>query len=57
MMSYLLIVRSKLMDITGVFNVSGDFAAALSAKVEVLIKDAVSRAEANGRKTVKARDL
>jgi histone H3/H4 len=56
-MSDLLIVRSKLKDITGGFNVSGDFAAALSAKVEVLIKDAVSRAEANGRKTVKARDL
>ena len=38
-------------------NMSGDFTKALSKKVEELIKNAVQRAKANGRKTVRPYDL
>ena len=38
-------------------NVSGDFADALSAKAECLIKDACARAVANNRSTVMSKDL
>ncbi|MBI3033129.1 DUF1931 domain-containing protein [Candidatus Woesearchaeota archaeon] len=51
------IVKAKIKDVAKGFNVSGDFADTLSNKVEQLIKDACSRAEANGRKTVMAKDL
>ncbi len=51
------IVKAKIRDIAKGFNVGGDFADTLNAKVEQLIKDACSRAEANGRKTVMAKDL
>jgi histone H3/H4 len=55
-MSDLLVVRSKIKECTSC-NVSGDFAEALSKKVEVLIKDAERRAKDNNRSTIKARDL
>ncbi|MBT4824300.1 DUF1931 domain-containing protein [Candidatus Woesearchaeota archaeon] len=51
------IVRSKIKEYAKDFNVSGDFADALNKKVEHLIKDACTRAEANARKTVMAKDL
>ncbi len=38
-------------------NTAGDFVEALSKEVEALIKKAVERAKANGRKTVRAADL
>lgn len=56
-MSELLVVRSKIKDVAKGMNVSGDLADALSKKVEELIKDAVRRADANGRKTVQSKDL
>ena len=52
-----LVVRSKIKDFVKGMNVAGDFAEGLSKKVEQLINDAIKRAEANGRKTVQARDL
>ena len=55
-MSDLLVVRSKIKECTSC-NVAGDFADALSKKVEVLIKDAERRAKDNNRSTIKARDL
>lgn len=39
------------------FRVSGDFAAALDAKVRDIVTEAVHRAKTNGRKTVQAHDL
>ena len=51
------VVKAKIRDAASGFNVSGDFAEALNKRVESLIKDACSRAEANGRKTVMAKDL
>ena len=52
-----LVVKAKIKDVAKGYNVAGDFADALSDKVEMLVKDAVKRAEANGRKTVMAKDL
>ncbi len=51
------VVKSKIKEAAGDFNVSGDFAEALNKKVEKLVRDACSRAEANGRKTVMAKDI
>jgi len=56
-MAELLVVKAKIRDYAGDNNVAGDFAEALSAKVEGLVRAATNRAEANGRKTVQARDL
>ena len=38
-------------------NVGSDFFDALDKRVKELISDAVDRADGNGRKTVKARDV
>ncbi len=56
-MSDSLVVKAKIKDVAKGFNVSGDLADALSMEVEKMIKKACERAEANGRKTVMAKDL
>lgn len=62
-MAELLVVRSKLKSVVNkyggkdVSNVSGDFGEALSDATEALIKKAVERAKANGRRTVQGRDV
>jgi histone H3/H4 len=38
-------------------NCGGDFADALSSRVSEMVRAATARAQANGRKTVQARDL
>lgn len=53
----MLIVKAKIKTAVPGYNVAGDFAEALNEKVEKLVKDAAERAEANGRKTVMAKDL
>ncbi|MBS3145175.1 DUF1931 domain-containing protein [Candidatus Woesearchaeota archaeon] len=55
-MAELLVVRSKIKDCTKC-NVAGDFADALSKKVEAMIKDAERRALQNKRKTLMPHDL
>ena len=52
-----LVVRSKIKDYVKDMNVAGDISDALSKKCEVLIKEAIERAKANGRRTVQSRDL
>ncbi|MEK6886970.1 MAG: DUF1931 domain-containing protein [Nanoarchaeota archaeon] len=52
-----LVVKAKIKDAAKGFNVAGDFAEALSGVVERKVKQACERAEANGRKTVMAKDL
>jgi len=52
-----IVVKAKIKDVAKGFNVAGDLAEALNVKVEALIKDACSRADSNGRKTVMAKDL
>tara|TARA_Y100000310_G_C20423219_1_gene687676 strand:- start:177 stop:347 length:171 start_codon:yes stop_codon:yes gene_type:complete len=56
-MADLVVVRSKVKEHADGCNVSGDFASALNDKVTALIKDAATRAKANGRKTVSSKDL
>lgn len=52
-----LVVRSKIKEIAGTYNVASDFADVLEKKTEELVKAAIARAEANGRKTIMAKDL
>ena len=52
-----IVVKAKIKDVAKGFNVAGDLAESLNAKVEALIKDACARADSNGRKTVMAKDL
>ncbi|MDD3175525.1 MAG: DUF1931 domain-containing protein [Candidatus Nanoarchaeia archaeon] len=56
-MSDLLIVKAKIKDVIGNFNVAGDLADELDKIVRDLVKKAAARAEANGRRTVMAKDL
>ncbi|MAE13936.1 DUF1931 domain-containing protein [Candidatus Woesearchaeota archaeon] len=56
-MSDMIVVKAKLKDLAKGYNIAGDFADALDAKVKGLVKDAVERAAANNRKTVMAKDL
>ena len=56
-MSDMVIVKAKIKEIVGDYNVSGDLAEALDAKAKQLLKDAVERAKANGRRTVMAKDI
>lgn len=53
----MIIVKAKIKEVAGDYNVAGDVAEALNKKVEELVKNACARAEANGRKTVMAKDL
>lgn len=54
----MLVVKSKVKDVVGSgHNVSGDFADALNEVLVGMVEQACARAEANGRKTVGARDL
>ncbi len=51
------IVKAKIKDLTEDFNVAGDVPEALNEKVTSMIKEAVERARANGRRTVMAKDF
>jgi len=51
------IVKTKIKELAGTYSVSSDFGEELNKKVKQMIEDAVKRAEANGRKTVMARDI
>jgi len=52
-----IIVKAKIKELVGNFNVSSEFADELDKKVKALIGDAVKRAEGNGRKTVMGKDI
>jgi len=56
-MGRLLIITSKIREVAEGMSIANDFAEALSREVEALIKNAAKRAKANGRKTIKAKDL
>lgn len=55
----MLVVKSKVREVAKKKKMSfgGDAAAALSKEVAALIDKAIERAKANGRKTVKGRDI
>lgn len=53
-----LVVKAKIKEYVGEdMSVAGDVADALHAKVENILREARKRAEANGRKTLMAKDL
>jgi len=52
-----IVVKAQIKDVAENFNIAGDFADELDKKVRELIKEAASRAEANGRRTIMAKDL
>jgi histone H3/H4 len=52
-----LVVKSAVRELVGDFRVSEDFWGALNKSVSELVKKAVERAKANGRKTVRGADL
>ena len=53
----MLIVKSKVKDVVADNNIGGDVYDALSEMAKGLLNKAGQRAEANGRKTIKARDM
>ena len=55
-MTYI-VVKSQIKDLVGELQVSGDFAEALDKKVKEIIKQAITRAKDNGRRTVMSKDL
>lgn len=52
-----IVVKAKIKEVAENFNVAGDFSDALDKVVSELVKKATERAEANGRRTVMAKDL
>lgn len=56
-MADLVVVKAKLKEVVGDYNISSDFAEELDIIVRHLIELATKRAEANGRRTVMAKDL
>lgn len=52
-----LIVKSKIKAVVPDMNVSSDVPEALNRKVVVLLQEAGERAKANGRRTLRAKDL
>ncbi len=56
-MAEMIVVKSKIKEVSGDCNVAGDFADALNKLAVSLVKASVKRADANGRKTVQGKDL
>ncbi|MEK6916257.1 MAG: DUF1931 domain-containing protein [Nanoarchaeota archaeon] len=52
-----LVTKAQIKQIVGDVNVSEEFYPALNVKVENVIKKALERAKANGRRTLMARDI
>ncbi|MBD3203626.1 DUF1931 domain-containing protein [Candidatus Woesearchaeota archaeon] len=53
----MLVVKSKVRDVVSDMNVGGDFPVGLNSILVWSLSQACKRADANGRKTVQARDL
>ena len=53
----MIIVKTKIKELVGDFNVAGDFPEALNREVEDMVKKATERAKANGRKTIMGKDI
>ena len=53
----MLVVKSKVKDVVSGHNVAGDFAEALNTLLIWNVEQAAARADANGRRTVMAKDL
>ena len=53
----MVVVKSRIKEMSSDCNVSGDFAESLNKVAVGLVKQAAERAKANGRKTVQAKDV
>jgi histone H3/H4 len=53
----MVVVKSKVKNVVGDANVAGNLGEALNEMLALCISQAAARAEANGRKTIGARDL
>ena len=56
-MAEMIVVKSKIKEVSGDCNVAGDFADALNKLAVNEVKKAARRADANGRKTVQGKDV
>ena len=56
-MAELLIVKSKVKEYADGLNIASDFVESLNSEVLSIVQKACVRAQANGRKTVQAKDL
>lgn len=56
-MSDHVVIKAKIKEVTGNYQVSSDYVDALDKVVRELIKKSIERAETNHRKTVMAKDL
>ncbi|MFH1367953.1 MAG: DUF1931 domain-containing protein [Elusimicrobiota bacterium] len=56
-MGKLLIVESRIREVTKGMSISPEFFSVLSAKVAELVNESKRRAEQNGRKTLQSKDL
>ena len=52
-----LVTKAQIKSIVGDINISEDFYPALNQEVQNIIKKALERAKANGRRTLMARDI
>ncbi len=52
-----LVTKAQIKNIVGDINISEDFYPALNLEVQKIIKKALERAKANGRRTLMARDI
>ena len=52
-----LVVASNIKKVAKNINIASDVPSALNKKIEQLIKEAVQRAKANGRKTLQGKDI
>ncbi|MCS7123709.1 MAG: DUF1931 domain-containing protein [Candidatus Aenigmarchaeota archaeon] len=52
-----LVVKSAVRELIKEYRVSEEFFGALEKKVEAIVKEAMNRAKANNRKTLRAADL
>jgi histone H3/H4 len=52
-----LVIKSNIKKVAKNINIAGDVPAALNRKIEDVIKEAVQRAKANGRKTLQGKDI
>lgn len=52
-----IVVKAKIKDLASGYNVASDFPDELDSLVKTIVQKAISRAKANGRRTIMAKDL
>ncbi|MFP4117799.1 MAG: DUF1931 domain-containing protein [Candidatus Woesearchaeota archaeon] len=52
-----IVVKAKIKELASGYNIAADFAEELDKQAKEMIQKAISRAKANGRRTVMGKDL